>query len=169
MSKLNKLCAYLEKVTIYLISGIGLAMMAIMWIHVFARYIFRHSLFWSEELLRYALVYLAMLGASILYKRGRHVGVTLFISKFSQKFQARTEFFLNFVFLFISSIVFYQGVELCWFVKDAPTPALRISQSIPYLAIVAGFLLMLIYSLARTVYLIHNNREGNENVKKERE
>jgi len=169
MSKLIKFCAYLEKGTTYLIFAIGFTMVVIMWVHVFARYVFHHSLFWSEELLRYALVYLAMLGASILYKQRQHVGVTLFISKFSQKLQKKTEFFLNLVFLFLSSIIVYQGFKLCWYVKNRPTPALRISQSIPYLSIVVGFLLMLIYCISRIAHLIYEIREADENIKGRKE
>ena len=52
--------------------GLGILMIGVVAAQVFFRYVLNHSLFWSEELARYILVWLTFLGASVAYRRGVH-------------------------------------------------------------------------------------------------
>jgi TRAP-type C4-dicarboxylate transport system permease small subunit len=56
----------------YLLFGLGISMSLIMAVQVFSRYALNSSLFWSEELARFMLVWLAFLGASLAYRRRVH-------------------------------------------------------------------------------------------------
>ncbi len=68
---------------------LGITMALIVALQVFCRYVLNHSLFWSEELARYLLVWLTFLGATAAYYRKIHPGIdilTLRLNKNLQKF-----------------------------------------------------------------------------------
>ena len=59
---------------------LGITMAAVIILQVIFRYVLNHSLFWSEELARYLLVWLTFLGASSAYYRKVHPGIDLLTS-----------------------------------------------------------------------------------------
>jgi hypothetical protein len=64
--------------------GLGILMIGVVAAQVFFRYVLNHSLFWSEELARYILVWLTFLGASVAYRRGVHPRIDLFVSRLAR-------------------------------------------------------------------------------------
>ena len=64
----------------YLLFGLGLSMILVVASQVFFRYVLNHSLFWSEELARFQLVWLSFLGASVAYRRKVHPGIDVLTS-----------------------------------------------------------------------------------------
>jgi len=95
-------------------------------VQVFFRYVLNHSLFWSEELARFLLVWLTFLGASCAYYRNLNPGVDFFYAKFSLKFQKISFIITHLVSmaLFIVMIVF--GIKFAFFIRMQITPALQI-------------------------------------------
>ena len=64
----------------YLLFTMGLGMALLVAVQVFFRYALNHSIFWSEELARFLLIWLTFLGASVVYYRGVHASVDFFYS-----------------------------------------------------------------------------------------
>ena len=87
MSALDKLSRSLNSWIEYLLFGLGLAMTLVVAAQVLSRYLFNHSLFWSEELARYFLVWLSFLGASVAYRRKVHPGIDLLQAKMPASLQ----------------------------------------------------------------------------------
>ena len=78
---------FLNKWVEYFLFGLGFTMTVTVAVQVFFRYILNHSLFWSEELARFLLVWLTFLGASCAYYRNLNPGVDFLYEKLSLKFQ----------------------------------------------------------------------------------
>ena len=78
MESLERLSRKINFWVEYLLFGLGFAMAALVAVQVFFRYVLNHSLFWSEELARYFLVWLTFLGASVAYYRKVHPGIDIF-------------------------------------------------------------------------------------------
>jgi TRAP-type C4-dicarboxylate transport system permease small subunit len=57
-------------------------MLCVAWAHVFCRYVLGSALFWSEEMLRFSLVWFALLSASLIFRQKRHLGIILLVEKF---------------------------------------------------------------------------------------
>jgi TRAP-type C4-dicarboxylate transport system permease small subunit len=57
------------------------AMTAVVLLGVGARYVMQNPMSWTEEVARYLMVYLALIGVSIVTRRRAHLGVLYFVTK----------------------------------------------------------------------------------------
>lgn len=156
-SGFNRFCDGLEKVTLFVVSFILAVMMLVCWAHVFCRYILNSALSWSEEFLRFALVWFTTLSASILHKRKGHLGITVFREMMPKKVQQVLEKSIMYVALVIQLFVTVIGFNLVSTSMTQLSPALRLSMAVPYAAIPVGFLLMAVYSIKHILDDLHSN------------
>ena len=73
-------------------------------LQVFFRYVLNRSLFWSEELVRFALVWSVMLGSAVVAYRGEHLRIDALDGLLSPRARhavGRLAEFLTFVFCVI--------------------------------------------------------------------
>ena len=150
-SKLERFCDVVEKATLDATMVICAIMLVVAWMHVIRRYVFNSALTWSEEFLRFSIVWFTLLSASILHKSNGHLGITIFremMPKGLQKVLERTVIYLA---TLTAAVVTVTGVMLVVNTWDQMTPALRISMGLPYAAIPAGFFLMTIYGIMHVI------------------
>ena len=105
---------------------IGLTMTCIVIVQVFSRYVLNHSLFWSEELARYLLVWLTFLGASVAYYRRMHPSINLFQHRFSEHLKQRLRLIVHALSLVFFCVMIWYGIEFAYFVRLQTTPALSL-------------------------------------------
>ena len=116
---------------------------------VLFRYVLRSPLVWSDELATILLLWLAMLGAVIAYRRGEHIRMTALVRRVSPKAAEVLDAISSVVVsifvieLIPASFKFFQQEQI-----DV-TPALSIPRSYVVLAIMVGLLLILILALLR--------------------
>ncbi len=59
--------------------GLFSVILLIIFIAVFFRYVLNHSLFWSDEVVRYLFVWFTLLGAALVLRDRRHIRVEYFV------------------------------------------------------------------------------------------
>ncbi|HZG73573.1 MAG TPA: TRAP transporter small permease [Chondromyces sp.] len=79
---------------------------------VFMRYILGDSLTWSEEIARYAFIWMIYLGVSYGVKRNQHLGVDAFTMLFEKKGQVIIGIIANACFLVFSLVITYYGIDI---------------------------------------------------------
>ena len=139
-----------------------IAMTAVVFSQVIARYVFQAPLSWSEELARFLLMWLSMLSAAYAFKTKSHFALQFLVGKLPHSIQWWIELLvyivvaLFFAVLLYFSIVFIDGVE------GHTAPALQISMQIPYASIVVGCAVIL-FEMARAIWrmLIRTPTEMN--------
>lgn len=149
--RLQHFCDVIEKVTLNATMVICAVMLVVAWMHVVRRYAFNSALTWSEEFLRFSIVWYALLSASILHKRNGHLGITIFremMPKAVQKLFQRITIYLATI---TAGIVTVAGAILVQSTWEQITPALGISTALPYAAIPVSFFLMTVYGLMHIV------------------
>ncbi|MGD9124478.1 MAG: TRAP transporter small permease [Desulfarculaceae bacterium] len=133
----------------WMLVGLGIAMSVIILLQVFFRYVVGASISWSEEAARYLMVWMGSLGAVVALRQGRHIGVRVLVDRLPGRtydrflvpvVQATIVTFLSFLL--------WQGVELANFNLDQLSPALEIPMLIPYAAVPAAALMMILDILA---------------------
>ena len=147
-----------NRVAELLVFVIGFGMALLTGAQVFSRYLLNHSLFWSEEVGRMALVWITFIGGSAAYKRHYHAGVDFLVARLPYAGRrACRAMALCLGLLFFSVMVVY-GVIFARFVVGQQTPALGIPVALPYLAIPAGGALFFLHGLSELVELILADR-----------
>ncbi len=105
---------------------LGLTMAIIVCTQVFFRYVLNDSLFWSEELARFLLVWLTFLGATSAYHRGVHPRIETFAAMLPPKLQKGLRIGIHLISLILFSLIIFYGIKFSYFVRLQISPALNL-------------------------------------------
>ncbi len=110
----------------YLLLLLGVSMTATVILQVFCRYVLNHSLFWSEELARYLLVWLTFIGATVAYHRNMHPGVDILFKRLDRSSRDRIRQIVHLVSLSFFLVMIWYGCTFAYFIRVQTTPALSL-------------------------------------------
>lgn len=154
----------LERVGEAIIVPLMLAIIAIGFVAVCLRYVFNghYALFWSEEIIRYAFIWLFWLCAPILVWRRAMFTVDLFINMLPKGVQRTIAILLDLAVIVLMGTFVYYG----WMMARVNAPQLSSALSLSlfwiYLAIPVGAALIIFATVARMVRDMHagNQKAG---------
>jgi TRAP-type C4-dicarboxylate transport system permease small subunit len=148
----ERMSAVVNKIAINATVVLFTIMTLIVWAQIFFRFILGGGFAWSEEIAKFLMVWMALLGSSVLFHEGGHIAINFFISRFS---------FLRYILMFhaiLSAILFvlliYYGIDYAAFGFKSISPASGIRKLWPYLSIPVGGGLLLIQAFARFIHLL---------------
>jgi len=116
-------------------------------VQVFCRYILNSSLFWSEELARYMLVWLSFFGATVAYYRHLHPGVDALTARLSAAKQRIFQLLVHVISMALAMIMIVSGTQFAWFVRMQISPALSIHKWIILAVIPLSGAILFVYAL----------------------
>ncbi|MGB9825325.1 MAG: TRAP transporter small permease [Desulfofundulus sp.] len=150
MQLLSNLSRKLETVSEWLLYVLLLVMVITTFLQVFFRYVIFYSLPWSEEVSRYALVWLTFIGASYGLKRGIHVAVEALVQALPLPAGLKRGLkALSYVLMsLLGLILLLYGAKLAQVNMGQLSPSLHIPIGLAYTALPVGGLTMLIHALA---------------------
>ncbi len=151
LSALKKMSRSLNRWIEFLLFGLGLSMAILVAVQVFCRYVLNQSLFWSEELARYFLVWLTFLGASVAYYRKVNPGVDFFYERVSPGARRVADILIHSVSLGLFVIMVVFGVKFAYFVRLQISPALNLPKWVIVSVIPFSGLILMVHGL---VFLI---------------
>ncbi|MGD9287103.1 MAG: TRAP transporter small permease [Desulfobacterales bacterium] len=122
-------------------------MAVVVFLQVIFRYLLNLPLFWTEELARYCLVWASLLGSAVAVKRGQHIAVTILMDRLPASLRRGLTVFALIAVATILAIILWGGIQLVAITRAQISPALRVSMSIPYLAVPVGAGLMLLHTI----------------------
>lgn len=120
-------------------------------LQVFCRLVIRHPLSWSEELATILFVWVTMVGSSLALKRGEHFAVELLHRKLPARLRRPAKALVALLVIVFSLILLIEGARMALLNVRVVTPAMEISRAIPFAAVPAGGLLMLLRSIEMLV------------------
>lgn len=129
-------------------AALGLAL-AVMVAQIVCRFGLNSSLAWSEELARYALVWSAMVGAAVAYRRGEHIAVTTLAERLSPRTLGFLSGTVHVIVGAFSLFLLYQSAMLTMrtFARHQTSVALQLELGWIYLAVPVGAALMALAAL----------------------
>lgn len=131
---------------------------------VFVRYVLNDAIQWSEEVSRYAFIWIVFLGAPLGILRGIHIGMDILYRQASPRVQIVLSVVSHAGMLFFFYFLFRMGLEAVQLGRFQLTPALQISKAWVYAVIPIGGALMMLATLRRLVLEL-TNRERSENLR----
>ena len=136
-----------------LIIAVALLVADVVW-GVFTRYAVGQQANWTEELARFLLVWVSLLGGAVAFGTKGHLGVDYFVSKFHHDARKLMAVIGHLVVLFFAGAIFlYGGGQV---VSDAlameqMTPALGWKMGYVYLALPISGVFMVLYTLENLI------------------
>jgi len=157
---LGKMLDRINKIVEYISFSMLVVMVIVVFLQVIFRFIIKQAIPWSEELARYLLVWISLLGTSIGVKKKAHIGVEAVVKMLPGKFQKAVSLLANALSMVFFVIIVIWGYKILGVVSVQRSPAMEISMAIPYSALFFSGILMLVYSLYNFLSTIKSLKEG---------
>lgn len=134
------------------------ALILVVFIQVFSRFLLPSSPSWTEEASRFIFIYAIAFSAPLALKRNEYVRVDILLNKFSEKIQNIIEYTICCVIVIFFIGIAYYGIEFASYGKNQTSPALGLEMIIPYSALAYSSIFVAYYSIERII----NKRRGVE-------
>lgn len=129
------------------IIGSMAAMLIAICLQVFFRFVLNHSLNWPEELARFSMIWSSMLAAVYVQLDRGHLSLDYFVGKLPRKAVLAMRILMNGLLIFFMAMVVASGIQEAYTLWELKTGALRISRSIPYLAMPVSCALFIVATM----------------------
>ena len=136
-----------------LIVAVLLLVLDVVW-GVFTRYVMGEQAKWTEELARFLLVWVSLLGAAVAFGSKAHLGVDYFVGKFDSEVRKMMTVFTHLVVLFFAIAIFVWGggrVVADALAMDQMTPALGVKMGYVYLALPIAGVFMVLFTVENLI------------------
>lgn len=158
MHALERLSRSLNHWIEYLLFGLGISMAFIVATQVFFRYALNQSLFWSEELARFLLVWLTFLGATVAYRRKVHPGIDVLVARMQPPLQKASILLTHLASMGLFAVMVIYGSQFAYFVRLQISPALYLPKWIILSIIPVSGLILMVHG---TTFLLEVLKRGD--------
>lgn len=139
----------LHKIIDLVLFAILAAMVAIVSVQIFTRFVLFYSLPWSEELSRYLFAYLILLGACVGVRENNQISIDI-IDNFVRGRSARVLAVIQYLVQIVTvAVLFYSAMMLIQVGARQISPAMGLKMSYIYMCFPIGFTLILIELLVK--------------------
>ena len=140
----------LERLLDALMAAALAVMVATISYQVFGRYALGKAPSWTEELTRFLLIWMTMLGSAASLRHGGHITVTFLIERLNPLWQAAFLIARDVFLVGVSGIFMFFGLKFALLNGAQESAALEIPMLIPYAALpVCGLLILAIVGVTR--------------------
>lgn len=145
---IDKTNHFLGKIIIFLSSTmLGLMVLVAIW-QVISRYVLNAPSTFSEEFLRYSLIWVTMIGGAYAFHLKKHIAIEMMVNRFSDRVQKRMRQFVQlFLIAFALVVMVYGGVQLVSLTLSQQTVSLGIPMGYVYLSLPISGLLITWFSV----------------------
>lgn len=141
----------LVKAEEWLCVALVLGVLGLVVFQVVSRYVLERPSIWSEELARFALVWLTFIAAGYVMSRGAHVTVVVGSKLLGARGGALLRSVASLIVLVACAALLFGSPEFLTAADRTSSPAASIPMSWVYGSAVVGFLLMAVHSLVMAV------------------
>lgn len=167
MHKIMSLISYLlEKILMFAMAAI---VVTVTW-QVFSRFILQSPSSYTEELARFILIWIGILGSAYAYKTKAHLGLDLFVEQMAPAKQKKVRILIElFVIIFAGAVMVYGGASLVAMTMELKqtSAALGFNMGLVYSAIPLSGVLIVLFCLDNISQLLKAATTNNNSVKGE--
>lgn len=134
----------------------SLMVVNVLW-QVFSRFILSDPSSYTDELARYLMIWVGVLGAAYVSGKNKHVAIDYFPSKFSKTNQIKVKKLVTWIIMFFAFFTFIIGgsrLVYITYILEQFSPALQIPLAFVYLVIPISGILIVYYK----IYEISNHK-----------
>ena len=145
---MNKVSHTIDRIARVILAIMLSVMIVVVLFGVVNRFLLKLPVSWTEEVSRFLMIWICMLGSTIAVKNGSHVAVLYFVSKFREESRQKIAFINHLLIIAFLIIPSLYGLKLCISQAGQLSPALRISMFYPFLSVPFGCIIMILHELA---------------------
>lgn len=149
LKSLNALCRVVTIAMVLLM----VTMIVVMNSLVFTRYLFSYSPSWTEEVTRYSMVWIAMLGAGILTLFDDHITLTMVVDKLSPRLRLWQKLFVQLFVFTIGLLIAWKGFEFAFGMHGVVAPGLQVTMLLPAISVPIGASLIVLAAAFQVIEL----------------
>jgi TRAP-type C4-dicarboxylate transport system permease small subunit len=154
---MEKLSDFIDKVTLTIACVLLVIIAVIVNWGVFCRYVLFAPLPWSEQIPKYAMIWMGFLGASVGISRNRHIGFDILVSRLPSMIRKIIIFAGHFIILIFLVMMTIYGVTFAFAVGfSSKAPMLPIPMFYLFLAVPVGGVFMILQTIIRLVLDVKN-------------
>jgi len=147
--KLRKIKIFVDKILEWaLIVLVALNVLNVLW-QVFTRFVLKNPSSFTEELARYLLIWIGLLGASYVAGRKMHLAIDVVVNRLSVRVRRLTEYFIEVsIFIFAFFVMVFGGIRLVTITLalNQISAVLRIKLGYVYIVLPLSGLILMFYS-----------------------
>jgi TRAP-type C4-dicarboxylate transport system permease small subunit len=128
-----------------LVVGLIVLLSLLLGVAVFYRYVLNDSIYWSNEVARYLLVYIVFLGATMAHKHKAHIRIDMIHAYLSPRARRYLESTISVLFLLFWGIILAGSVKLFPLFLMQTTATLQIPYAVPFAALPVSAVIWLLY------------------------
>jgi TRAP-type C4-dicarboxylate transport system permease small subunit len=156
---MTKLINILNKVIEVVMVVLIVAMVCGNFWQIFTRFVLNNAASWTEEFLRYALIWLTMLGVPYAYSKNKHIAIEFVADTYSPKAKIVNQILIEVLVLFIAAFVMIGGgIMVTGNALGQTSPALGMPMQFYYLGVPVCGILLIIYTIPRLIGQIREYR-----------
>lgn len=144
---LHKINKTIDKIVYVFLVAVFILMAVVALIQVFYRFVLQHPLTWTDELCRYALIWLTLLSIGVATKRKSHISIDLIKNALSGKALKVFEKFWNLCAIVLCVVIVKYGMELVTLNMVQFSAGMHLRLGYVYYALPVGGILIIYYSL----------------------
>ncbi|MGY6742590.1 MAG: TRAP transporter small permease [Cecembia sp.] len=148
----------LDKVLDWAVIGCFILMILTVCLQVFARYALPWSPPWTEELARFAFIYMVSLGAGLAIKDRSYVNVDLLFHTLTAKQKIILDSFILMLIILLMGLMLGYAIPLVQIVKLQQSASLKLNMAFVYFSMCCMAALVLLYALRELQKNIHQFR-----------
>jgi len=122
----------------------------VLW-QVFTRYIMGDPSSFTDELARYLMIWIGLLGAAYVSGKNMHVAINVLPEKFSKSTQNKITLFVNLlIIVFVFTALVIGGIRLVYitYILDQTSPSLQIPLAVVYMVLPLSGALIIYYKFS---------------------
>jgi len=147
---------FCNRVARFVLIVAGAIMAVVIVLQVFFRFFVKIPLPWSEELARYLMIWIGMMGASLALSEGRHIGVTVMMERLRGRVRQVLMIGATLAVFWFLWIVVREGGQVAWINYTQLSPAMMIPMLAPYAAIPVGGVFMLVQVVRKLLLILRD-------------
>jgi TRAP-type C4-dicarboxylate transport system permease small subunit len=149
---MRRITAIVDSAIEQLLAGLmGLAVINVVW-QVFSRYVLKSPSAYTEELARFLLIWIGLLGSAYAVGRGMHLAIDLLPQALGAPARRRLDGLIAMLIIFFAiTVLIWGGSRLVWMTLylGQRSAAMRVPLGYVYAAIPVSGLLMIYYAVVR--------------------
>lgn len=154
---MKRLAAVADRATEYAAVVVALALLAVVVLGVAFR-IINDPLIWSDELARYLMVWLALLGWIVATRRRSHIRVTVILYLLPSRSRAAVEIAIQLCVLAFGAVLAWHSVELIDRAWDVEAVSLAVPSALLYLLVPFTGSVVALQAAVEIAYVLRGGR-----------